>query len=83
MRAEASSAHNRLGASTLQFLSSLPQLKQELLYHYLLLDASAGDAFLSTVYDVCLDEGEMKACSQVSVDTGDTSLVRSGSPVDT
>ena len=37
-----------------------------------------GDVSLSTV-GYCLNEGEMKACAQVSVYAADTSLGRSGS----
>ena len=84
MRAKAGSADDRSGALTQQSLSlsSLPpkpQLGQELLDHYLDLDVSVGDVSLSTVGDVCLDEGEIKACAQVSVNAGDSSLVPSRS----
>ena len=57
----ASLAHNRHGAPALPSLSSLspkPQFEQELPYHYLELDTSVGN--------VCVDEGEMRACAQVS-----------------
>ena len=68
--------HNRHGASARRSLSSLPpkpQSGQELHYHYLELDISVGDVSLSTVRKVCQDEGKMKACAQVSVDSGNSS----------
>ena len=76
--AKASSAYSH--RATLQPLSSpppKPQLEQELPYRSLGLDASVGDFSLSTVDDACLGEGEMQACAQLSVDAGDSSLVRS------
>ena len=82
MRADASSAHNRRNAPTLHSRSSplpKPQLEQELSYDYLKLNASVSDVSLNTVGDACLDEENMKACAQLPVDTGNTSLVWSGS----
>ena len=43
-------------------------------YHYLKLDAMVDNVSLSTASNVCLDEGEIKACAEVSIDDGDSSL---------
>ena len=87
MRAEASLDQNHHAAParlSLFLLPLKPQLEQELPYLYHELDASVGDVSLDAVGDVSLDTvgdvslDEMKACS---VDVGDSSLGRSGSPL--
>ena len=71
MRAEASSAHSCHGALALP--SVFTATEATLPYHYLELDTSVGDVSLSTEGNLCLNEGEVKACAQVSVDAGDSS----------